>query len=82
MPRKPALHFAMRAILLDRPEFAAPADFIADEINKRKLWKRPSDGAPVEGWQVELRASTASGRGWFVKSNGSVQLMAKGEAGL
>ena len=79
--RTDTLSDAMRAVLLDQQDNTAPSCMIAEEILRRQLWFRKSDTQPVEAFQIELRARTRSGRGWFEESGGIVKLTHSGLQG-
>ena len=79
--RDDTLSDAIRAILIERPNCAASSREIAEEIGSRELWRRNCDEAPVEAWQIELRARTQSGRGWFQEVDGIIRLTKTGIGG-
>jgi hypothetical protein len=56
------LHDAIRAVLIDQPGQQAQTSIVAEEIKRRGLWRRPTDGEFPEAWQIGRRARSASGR--------------------
>lgn len=65
------LHEAIHIVLRDGSML--PRD-IADRINERRLWIRPSDGRPVEAKQISARVRTRSYRDQFmIAADGSVR---------
>jgi predicted transcriptional regulator len=56
------LHEAIAIVLLSRENRKANIDEIADEINRRKLFIRPSDGENVPSYQVMQRTKLSSGK--------------------
>lgn len=55
------LHEAIAVVLLSRPKRTATCEFIANEINKRKLYTR-KDGKPLPAYQVMMRTKLNRGR--------------------
>lgn len=55
------LHEAIAVVLLNCKTRKATISFIANEINKRKLYSR-KDEKPVPAYQIMMRANLAKGR--------------------
>lgn len=55
------LHEAIAVVLLSKPRRTASTQKIADEINRRGLYKR-KDGKPLPAYQVMMRTKLAKGQ--------------------
>lgn len=64
---KLTLHEAMAIVLLQCENRTANTQEIADEINRRSLFIRPSDGELVPAYQIMMRAKLCKGqyKDWF-----------------
>lgn len=56
------LHEAIAVVLLTKENRTATTAEIANEINLRKLFIRPSDGKPVPDYQIKQRTKLSGGR--------------------
>jgi hypothetical protein len=56
------LHEAIAVVLLSKENRTATIEEISKEINKRKLFIRPSDGNPVPNYQVMQRTKLSDGK--------------------
>ncbi|MCB2196048.1 MAG: hypothetical protein KQH79_09310 [Bacteroidetes bacterium] len=55
------LHEAIAVVLLNKPNRTASEQEIADEINRRNLFKQ-NDGSPVPAHHIMLRTKLAKGQ--------------------
>lgn len=55
------LHEAIAVVLLSKTKRTATTEKIADEINRRGLYKR-KDGKPLPAYQVMMRVKLANGQ--------------------
>lgn len=61
MENKLTLHEAIVVVLSQKPNKTATTQEIADEINKRELYRR-GDGTLVPAYQIVMRTNLSSGR--------------------
>lgn len=66
MRTKLKLHEAIAVVLLSCNERTASIQFIANEINRRKLYER-KDREPIPAYQIIMRTKLSKGQyaGWF-----------------